>query len=91
VALSAEAAANRLLLRSKTEGEGFEPSDDLTAVNGFRARYVQPVNPVVEPDSNAGGNVRGNETWSLPCKHVASSADPPWLELAWLTSEVHDR
>jgi hypothetical protein len=27
----------------KAEGEGFEPSDDVTAVNGFRDRPVQPL------------------------------------------------
>jgi hypothetical protein len=48
-ALAAERSLGEQIPRKSTkfalvaEGEGFEPSDDLAAVNGFRDRPVQPL------------------------------------------------
>jgi 2-polyprenyl-6-methoxyphenol hydroxylase-like FAD-dependent oxidoreductase len=41
----------------KAEGEGFEPSDDLAAVNGFRVCRVGSANAVVELSRVLGGKL----------------------------------
>jgi len=46
----------------EAEGVGFEPTKDLTALNGFRDRGVHPGNPVVEPRGRVGGTSEGTKT-----------------------------
>src|SRR6266536_3985851 len=43
---------------SEAEGEGFEPSSDLTARNGFRDRRIRPL---CHPSRPTRGGVRGGE------------------------------
>src|SRR6266498_6034607 len=43
---------------SEAEGEGFEPSSDLTARNGFRDRRIRPL---CHPSRPTPGGVRGGE------------------------------
>jgi hypothetical protein len=42
-ALRANRPGSRALFVFAAEGEGFEPSDDVAAVNGFQDRRIQPL------------------------------------------------
>jgi hypothetical protein len=63
------------------EGEGFEPSVDLTAHNGFRALSVQPGKPGVEPSRDAGGTSGGTKTGRCSRNHPVARMGPRWLAL----------
>ena len=58
------------------EGEGFEPSVDRKAANGFRARSVQPGKPGVGRSPKSGGTSGGTKTARCPCKHPCDSSWP---------------
>ena len=67
-------SAGRRFWLMLAEGEGFEPSKDRKALNGFRDRPVQPLrHPSKAPASVGSLRVTGRAAWCCRCE--ASPAD----------------
>jgi hypothetical protein len=63
-------------MKVKAEGEGFEPSSDLTARNGFRDRRIRPLcHPSAEPCGQTAG-------YPLPLADAMRQRTPPEPGLA---------
>src|SRR5829696_4305900 len=58
----------------KTEGEGFEPSDDQRPTTVFEPVQVRTAKPLPEPSRRAGGTSGGTKTGRCPCKHPCDSS-----------------